>query len=101
MKSFLPILKKTESIKSGNNPLYIKGMGWADALHVVGPDAGTVVPAQEAISQAVIAISLMQIQSADGLSASGRALFKNQKIRTRMKLAYQIVDGKLNEEASK
>ena len=101
IKSFLPILRKTESIKSGNNALYIKGMGWADALKVVGPDAGTVVPAQEAISQTVIAISLMQIQSADGLSASGRALFKNRKVRARMKLAYQIVDGKLKEEASK
>ena len=98
---FLPLLKQSENLKSGNNPLYMPGMGWADAINVSGPLAGNVVPTQVAVNQAVIAMSLLQMLSSDGLSASARAFLKNPTVHKDLNLAYQIVDGKLVESEPK
>ncbi len=95
---FMPILKNIESTKSGNDVFYRPGFGWMDGLHVSGLFTGQVVAAQLAINQGMIALSLLQMQSADGLGASGRAMNKNPKIRERLKYVYKVFDQKLTEK---
>jgi hypothetical protein len=94
----MPILKTLEITQSGNDLLYRQGLGWMDGLHVTGTLMGQVVPAQLAINQGMVSLSLLQMLSPDGLGASGRAIFKNTKVRKRMKYAYKILEEKITEK---
>lgn len=93
---FLPLFEKMQTIKSGNDSLYLPGMGWMDGLHVSGELAGQVVPAQLAVNQGMIAMSLLEMQSADGLSASARAIHHNPQVSQRLKIFYELFDQKLH-----
>jgi hypothetical protein len=97
-EKFMPILKTLEITQSGNDLLYRQGLGWMDGLHVTGTLMGQVVPAQLAINQGMVSLSLLQMLSPDGLGASGRAIFKNTKVRKRMKYAYKILEEKITEK---
>ena len=92
----LPELNRLESLKSGRDSLYKKDLGWMEGYHVTGPLTGQVVAAQLSLNQGMLALSLLQIESADGLSASARALQKNEATRKRMQRFYKLFDDKLN-----
>jgi hypothetical protein len=92
---FLPLFEKMQKIKSGDDSLYLPGMGWMDGLHVSGELSGQVVPAQLAVNQGMIGMSLLQMQSPDGLSASGRAIHNNPQVSERIKIFYELFDQKL------
>ena len=92
----LPILEKLEDYKSGDSSLYQKGVGWMDGLHVSGKQQGKVVSAQIALNQSMIALSVLQILSNDGMTPSARALYNNAAFRSRMQFAAQIMDQKLS-----
>lgn len=92
---FLPLFEKMQKIRSGDDSLYLPGLGWMDGLHISGELSGQVVPAQLAVNQGMIAMSLLQMQSPDGLSASGRAIHNNPQVQERIKIFYELFDQKL------
>ena len=93
----LPLFHGIESLGSGNSKLYDRVFGWMDAYHLEGNYTNQAVPVQLALNQGMIALSLMQIGSVDGLSPSGRALWRNAEIRTTLAMFYQLLDQKLVE----
>ena len=60
-----------------------------------------IVPAQIAVNQGMVALSLLQMSSSDGLSASGRALLQNQDVQKNLKYLYQLIDQKLVSKESR
>ena len=83
--------RNLETISSGGNRLYVRGMGWMDGLHVSGPYKGQVVPAQLALNQGMIALSLLQMQSADGMNVGARAMFENPQVHARLSRFYAMI----------
>ncbi len=78
--------------------LYLKDLGWMDGLIVEGPRAETVVPAQLALNQNMIALSLFIMNAKDGLSLSARTLAKDPMVSRRLKQFYQMLDRRLSNE---
>ena len=93
----LPFFHGIESLGSGNSKLYDRVFGWMDAYHLEGNYTNQAVPVQLALNQGMIALSLLQIGSVDGLSPSGRALWRNAEVRTTLAMFYQWLDQKLAE----
>lgn len=96
-EKFLPIIENIKNNKFNSEALYLSEVGWLDGLNLSPELINTVVPAQLAVNQGMIALALLQMQSTDGKSASGRALYNNQKVKDRMKLFYEIFDAKLSQ----
>ncbi len=92
------VLQKTEAIESGPNRLYAPGHGFMDGLHVEGPSAGEVVPAQLSLNQGMIALSILQLQAQDGMSASTRSLMKNPRVKKSLVQFYKLFDEKIGAE---
>ena len=88
-------LGRIESFKSGHDAIYKKGLGWMEGYHVTGSQKGEVVAAQLSLNQGMLALSLLQIESTDGLSASARALYKHSVTRKKMQRFYNLFDEKL------
>jgi hypothetical protein len=98
---FLPLLAKIQNIRSGSNLIYISGLGWMDGLQLTGDTAGQVVPAQLAVNQGMIALSLLQMQSPDGLSASGRAIKENPIVSARLTAFFDLFDKQIAKKDAK
>jgi hypothetical protein len=96
-EKFLPLIENIKNINFNNGSLYLSEVGWLDGLNLSPELVNKVVPAQLAVNQGMIALALLQMQSTDGKSASGRALYKDQKVKERMKLFYEILDAKLSQ----
>ena len=92
---FAAILKRSESLRSGNDVLYVPGFGFLDGYHVKGRYAGQVVPVQISLDQGMIALALGQMRAKDGLSPSGRALMHNSAVQARLSQYYDLIDRKL------
>lgn len=93
-ETLIPIAKTLEPMKSGNDSLYISTLGWMEGAHVQGAQKNEVVAAQLSLNQGMGALSLLQIVSPDGLSASARALNKNVNTRARLQQFYAMFDVK-------
>lgn len=94
---FMPLLDGAAKLMTGNQSLYSPLLGWMDGYEVTGVLKGEVVPAQLSLNQGMIALSLLQMQKIDGLSASSRALFADPIIKARLMIFYQLFDRKLKE----
>ncbi len=94
-KQIIPLFSEMKDFKSGQDLFYRPEMGWMEAFEVKGQAKGQVVPAQISLNQGMIALSLFQMQAPDGLSISGRAMYKNQEVRSRLKEFYKFADDKL------
>ncbi len=92
----LPLLENLKKIKSGDDNLYLPGLGWMDGYNISGDFNEQVVPAQLAINQGMIGLSLLQLGSTDGLSASGRALHNHSEVNDRLKYFYNLLDQKIS-----
>ncbi len=93
----LPLFRDLEFLGLDTRKLYHQTLGWLDAYHLEGAFTNHAVPVQLALNQGMIALSLMQISSVDGLSPSGRALWRNAEIRETLALFYGLLDQKLDE----
>ena len=91
----IPLFSEMKNFKSGEDLFYRPEMGWMEALEVKGQGKGQVVPAQISLNQGMIALSLLQMQATDGLSLSGRSVYKNKAVRTRLEEFYRMADEKL------
>jgi hypothetical protein len=89
---YLPTFENLQKIQSKEGALYSPGVGWLDGLNVSGPSQGHVVSAQLAVNQGMIGLSLLEMLSADGLSASARALYRNPRTRAEMQTFYRLFD---------
>jgi hypothetical protein len=69
-----PEIRGMESLTDGHKTLYHQELGWLDGLHVNGSANGHIVPALLALDQTIIALSLIQLMSSDGLLSSARLL---------------------------
>lgn len=78
-----------------DGPLYHFKWGWMDALHVAGNLKGQVVPVQLALNQGMLALALVSLQSADGLTPSARALQRNSEVRRKLQQFYHLLDLKV------
>ncbi len=94
-KELMPLFSEMKNFKSGEDLFYRPEMGWMEALEVKGHGKGQVVPAQISLNQGMIALSLFQMQAPDGLSLSGRSMYKNKKVRNRLEEFYKMADEKL------
>ncbi|MDB5037963.1 MAG: cellobiose phosphorylase, partial [Bacteriovoracaceae bacterium] len=94
LNHLLHSLYKAEDLKSGEDHLYEPGLGWLDSFYVRGPNQGRVVPVQLAVDQEMIALSLIQMLSKDGLTPTSRALHNDEKIRSSLKYYYEQLDQK-------
>lgn len=92
---FLPILKQIQTLNHNGRPMYLDQMGWMDGMSLAKDSADAIVPAQIAVNQGMVALSLLQMSAADGLSASGRALQKNWAVQKKLKYLYQLIDQKI------
>ncbi|MGZ5278851.1 MAG: hypothetical protein ACXWC9_02850 [Pseudobdellovibrionaceae bacterium] len=90
--TWAPILKELEKIKSADSALYLPGLGWTEGVHIKGVGKDQVVASQLSLNQGMIALSLFQMTSADGLSASARALYNNPQVREKLQKFYQMFD---------
>jgi hypothetical protein len=90
--TWAPVLSQLRETKSGDDPLYINQLGWMEGLHVRGDQKDQVVASQLSLNQGMMALSLFQIGSPDGLSTSARALRENEGIRAKLKSFYEYFD---------
>ncbi len=95
-----PILAHLESLKSGTNRLYMRGLGFMDGYHVKGAYEGKVVPVQLSLDQGMIELALGQIESPDGLSPSSRALRNNPPVFKKLAEYYDLLSRKLENLAN-
>jgi len=94
----IEMLETIETAKLATPGLYVPTMGWVDGLHVGETKNSEVVPAQLSLNQAMIALSLLQMHSVDGMSPSGRAIQAVPSVRERMQRFYDLVEKKLNNQ---
>ncbi len=94
-EKFVPLFSEMKNLKSGQDLFYRPAMGWMDAFEVKGSTKGQVVPAQISLNQGMITLSLFQMQSPDGLGVSGRTLYKNSEVRSRIAQFYRLADEKI------
>ena len=92
--TWVPILTRMEKINSAGNPLYVTGLGWMEGVHVRGELTGTVVPSIVSLNHGMIALSLFQALSDDGLGVSGRAIWNDPTVRTKLNLYFQLFEKK-------
>lgn len=97
---FLPILKQTQELNIDGNPIYIPERGWLDGYNISGNPEHRIVQAQLAANQGMIGLSLLDMNSNDGLSASARAMYNNPTVRMKMQEMYRIIDARLLKENS-
>lgn len=95
-EAIIPQLRRLENFKSNNDALYKSGLGWMEGMHVEGRQKGEVVASQLSLNQGMLALSLLQIEAVDGMSASARALYNNPTTRERMQAFYKLFDLKAN-----
>jgi hypothetical protein len=93
-EDFVSVLKAAESLGK-NGPLYRPGLGWLDGYTLKGKNEGMVVPVFLSLDQAMIALSLSQILSKDGMTVANRASFENPEIKKRLHEFYLEVDVKI------
>jgi hypothetical protein len=93
----LPLFHRIENMGLNSQKLYDPSFGWMDAYHLNGPFKNNAVPVQLSLNQGMIALSLLQITSTDGLSPSGRALLANIETRKTLMTFYRLLDQKLNQ----
>ncbi len=96
-EKFVPLFEDLSHLKSGNDSLYSQRLGWMDGYQVDGAHKGQVIPIQLSLNQGMIALSLLQMQSPDGLSASSRALFNSPAIKSRLLIFYEMFEKNLHE----
>ncbi len=93
----MPELNRLEKMHSDVDYLYHQKLGWMEGMHVTGPRKGEVVASQLSLNQGMLALSLLQLDSSDGLSASARAMNTNIVIRNKMQKFYQYFDKKFDQ----
>ncbi len=93
----LPELNRLEKQHSGADYLYSQKLGWMEGMHVTGRLTGQVVASQLSLNQGMLALSLLQMDSSDGLSASARAMNANPVIKSKLQKFYQHFDNKVSE----
>ncbi len=94
-EKIMPELNRLEEMHSGADYLYHPKLGWMEGMHVTGPQKGEVVASQLSLNQGMLALSLLQLNSPDGLSASARAMNANTVVRNKMQKFYRHFDKKL------
>ena len=98
---FIPIIKQIQTMTHNGRAIYLDQMGWMDGMSLAKDSTDAIVPAQIAVNQGMVALSLLQMSSSDGLSASGRALLQNQDVQKNLKYLYQLIDQKLVSKESR
>ncbi len=95
-EKIMPVLNRLEKMHSGFDYLYHQHLGWMEGMHVTGPQKGEVVASQLSLNQGMLALSLLQLNSSDGLSASARAMNANAVVRSKMQKFYRYFDKKIS-----
>ena len=96
-EKIMPELNRLEKIHSGSDYLYHQKLGWMEGMHVTGPQKGEVVASQLSLNQGMLALSLLQLNASDGLSASARAMNANIRVRNKMQKFYHYFDKKISD----
>lgn len=89
---FKDFIEYARTIRQRGIPLYLSGHGWMDALDLKDHGKRRVIPAQLALNQGMIALSLFQMAHPAGLSLSSETLFKNPHVKEKLKQFYQDLD---------
>lgn len=85
------MLKQAETLPG----LYDARIGWADGYWTGAPRQNEVVPAQLALDQLMIALTLSRLVSDDNQSISQRALNKNADVKRKLNQFYESVETRL------
>lgn len=91
-ENFAKVFSRIEAIHSGHDSLYRTGIGWMDGYYVKGPNKGKVVPVVLALDQAMIALSIAEILSPDGMTIGARTIEGNAEVRARLRQYYDHTD---------
>jgi hypothetical protein len=89
-----------ENDKSNHFPLYCKGRGFVDGVHVKDVLKGHIVRAQYSLDQGMSILAFEQILSKDGMSTSSRALHENSSTRERLLEFYKAFEEKFDSDSN-
>jgi hypothetical protein len=91
---FLKAHENARALRVDGQTLFRSGLGWMDGL-LLQDHQMKIIPAQLAVNQGMIALSLFQLHHPKGWSLSSETLYNDKEVRARLQSFYRLFEAKI------